>query len=246
MHMFKQIKVKHVPEQIFAQIKSAIEAGKLKPGDKLPTEREFVNSLGVSRVPIREALKLLANAGYIETRQGGGSYVLSLLANRLRDPLHSIIKNDAEKLFELVEVRKEIEAWSAYYAALKATDEDLANLHSLAVEMEKHFEKSKKVPFDLDINFHLGIAQSSSNTIRAHLFHTIIHSLFTDYFKITIDTICQNLETQRRLCDQHLQIYDAISHHNSEGARDAVVKHLTFVAEALKKQLRADRAWVTG
>ena len=103
--MFKQIKVRHVPEQIFGQIKSAIETGQLKPGEKLPTEREFVSRLGVSRVPIREALKLLANAGYIETRQGGGSYVLSVLTDRLRDPLHSIIKDNAEKLFELVEVR---------------------------------------------------------------------------------------------------------------------------------------------
>ena len=235
--MFKQIKVRHVPEQIFGQIKSAIETGQLKAGEKLPTEREFVSRLGVSRVPIREALKLLANAGYIETRQGGGSYVLSVLTERLRDPLHSIIKDNAEKLFELVEVRKEIEAWSAYYAALNATDEDLANLRHWADEMEKNFQKTGKVPVDLDINFHLGIAQSSSNTIRAHLFHTIIHSLFSDYFKITIDTICQNRDTQRLLCDQHLQLYDAIARHDSDGARDSVVQHLTFVSEALRKQI---------
>jgi len=244
--MFKQIKVRHVPEQIFGQIKSAIETGKLQPGEKLPTEREFVVSLGVSRVPIREALKLLANSGYIETRQGGGSYVRSVLTDRLRDPLHNIVKGNAEKLFELIEVRKEIEAWSAYFAAVSATDKDLANLQYLAEEMEKHFRKTGKVPSELDIKFHLGIAQSSSNTIRAHLFHTIIHSLFSDYFVMTIDTICQNRETQRLLCDQHLQIYDAISSHDSEGARDSVVHHLTFVADALRKQMNLDGAWITG
>ncbi len=243
--MFKQIKVRHVPEQIFGQIKSAIETGKLNPGDKLPTEREFVETLGVSRVPIREALKLLANAGYIETVQGDGSYVRSVLADQLRDPLHSIIKDNAEKLFELIEVRKEIEAWTAYYAALEATGEDLAKLHKLAEEMERLFEKTGKVPCNLDISFHLGIAQSSSNTIRAHLFYTIIHSVFSDYFKLTIDTICHTRENQRLLCDQHLQIYDAISRRDAESARNAVVHHLTFVAEALRKQMCLENGSVT-
>ena len=84
--MFTQIKVRHVSEEVFDQIKSAIER-------KAETRREASRGkgvdgqLGVSRVPIREALKLLANMGLIETRQGGGSYVRPLLSDRLRDPL---------------------------------------------------------------------------------------------------------------------------------------------------------------
>ncbi len=58
--MFKQIKVRHISEEVFDQIKSAILEGKLKPGEKLPAEREMMKELGVSRIPIREALKLLA------------------------------------------------------------------------------------------------------------------------------------------------------------------------------------------
>ncbi len=58
-NMFRQIKIRHVAEEVFDQIKSAIETGKLKPGEKLPAEREPMGQLGVSRVPIREALKLL-------------------------------------------------------------------------------------------------------------------------------------------------------------------------------------------
>ena len=242
--MFKQIKVRHVPEEIFELIKAAIETGQIKPGEKLPTEKEFVNALGVSRVPIREALKLLANAGYIETVQGDGSYVRSVLADQLQDPLKRIVKDNVEKMFELLEVRKEIEAWTAYYAALEATDADLANLHNLAEKIEKRFKKTGKVPSNLDIDFHLRIAQSSSNTIRAHLFHTIIHSTFSDYFNLTIDTISRNREFLQLICDQHLQIYDAISCHSPEGARDAVSQHLTFVAEALRKQMRSDSAWI--
>ena len=98
--MFRQIKIRHVAEEVFDQIKSAIETGKLKPGEKLPAERELMGQLGVSRVPIREALKLLSNMGLIETRQGGGSYVRALLSDRLLDPLGAIIADSAEKLFE--------------------------------------------------------------------------------------------------------------------------------------------------
>ncbi|HEX2964233.1 MAG TPA: GntR family transcriptional regulator, partial [Syntrophorhabdaceae bacterium] len=119
--MFTQIKVRHISEEVFDQIKLAILEGKLKPGDKLPTEKELMNTLGVSRLPIREALKLLANIGLIETKQGGGSYVRSLLADRMKDPLGLIMRDHSEKIYELLEVRKEIEAWSAYYAAQRAT-----------------------------------------------------------------------------------------------------------------------------
>ena len=234
--MFTQIKIRHVAEEVFDQIKAAIETGKLKPGEKLPPERELMNQLGVSRVPIREALKLLASMGFIETRQGGGSYVRSLLCDRLLDPLGAIIGDSAEKLFELVEVRKEIETWTACYAAKEATPEDVMTLGRMLEEMKMYLETSGKVPVGLDIDFHLAISQSCSNTIRAHLFHTI-QTIFSDYFRLTIETICARQQDQRLLYDQHAQIFDAIRRRDSKGAREAITRHLTFVAEELKKQM---------
>ena len=234
--MFKQIKIRHVAEEVFDQIKSAIETGKLRPGEKLPAERELMSQLGVSRVPIREALKLLANMGLIETRQGGGSYVRSLLSDRLCDPLGAIIGDSAEKLFELIEVRKEIETWSASYAAQEATPEDMMTMGRIIEEMKGHLERTGKVPVALDIEFHLAIAQSSSNTIRAHLFHTI-QSIFSDYFRLTIEAICAHEQVQRFLYDQHVRIFDAIKRREAGKAREAIARHLTFVAEELKKQM---------
>ena len=234
--MFKQIKIRHVAEEVFDQIKSAIETGKLKPGEKLPAERELMNQLGVSRVPIREALKLLANMGLIETRQGGGSYVRGFLSDRLLDPLGAIIADSADKLFELVEVRKEIETWSACYAAKEASPEEIEAIGRVLGEMKAHLDAGTRVPVNLDIEFHLAIAQASANTIRAHLFHTIL-AIFSDYFRLTIETICPHEEDQRRLYDQHVKIFDAIRRRDAEQARDAITDHLTFVAEELKKQM---------
>jgi GntR family transcriptional repressor for pyruvate dehydrogenase complex len=233
--MFKQIKVRHISEEIFDQIKSAILEGYLKPGQKLPTERELMKELGVSRVPIREALKLLVNIGFIETRQGGGSYVRSLLADRVRDPLNLIIKDNIEKIFELLEVRKEIETWSAYYAAQRATAADIATLGHIIDEMKTYFEKEKTPPTKLDADFHLAIAQCSYNTIQAHLTFTI-YDIFKDYFNFLIENICFNRKYLQAIYSQHLAIYNAIRQRKSEEARNRIMEHLTFVDAELKRE----------
>jgi GntR family transcriptional repressor for pyruvate dehydrogenase complex len=233
--MFKQIKVRHISEEIFDQIQSAILEGKLKPGEKLPTERELMKELGVSRVPIREALKLLGNMGFIETRQGGGSYVRSLLADRVRDPLNLIIKDNIEKIFELLEVRKEIETWSAYYAAQRATADDIARLGHIIDEMKNYFEKEKTPPTKLDADFHLAIAQCSCNTIQAHLTFTI-YDIFKDYFNFLIENICFNKKYLQAIYDQHFAIYNAIKLRNGEDARNRIMEHLTFVDGELRRE----------
>ena len=233
--MFKQIKVRHISEEVFDQIKEAILEGSLKPGQKLPTERELMNQLGVSRVPIREALKLLANMGFIETTQGGGSYVKPLLAHRVKDPLTHIIKDDVENIFDLLEVRKELETWSAYHAAEKATEEDIASLGNMVDKTRSLFREGKKPPATLDADFHLAVAQCSHNTIRSHLTFTI-YDIFSEYFNYLIENICFSKQYQEAIYDQHYHIYDAIRRHDAEAARMAIMDHLAFVGEELRKK----------
>jgi GntR family transcriptional regulator, transcriptional repressor for pyruvate dehydrogenase complex len=144
--MFKQVKVRHISEEVFEQTKSAILEGKVKPGEKLPTERELMKALGVSRLPIREALKLLSDIGLVETKQGGGSYVRSLLTDRVRDPLNYIMKDNAEKIFELLEVRKEIETGSAYCAAKRATEKEIEALMRIIDETKAYCDREKTPP----------------------------------------------------------------------------------------------------
>ena len=234
--MFKQIKVRHISEEVFDQIKSAILEGKVKPGEKLPTERELMKALGVSRLPIREALKLLANIGLVETRQGGGSYVRSLLADRVRDPLNYIMKDNVERVFELLEVRKEIETGAAYYAAKRASSKEIEGLRRIIEETKTYCDREKTPPTRLDADLHLAIAQSSHNTIRAHLTHTI-YDVFSEYLSFLIENVCFNKEYQQSVYDQHLKIYDAIARGDGEAARLASMEHLAFIEEGLRKQM---------
>ena len=238
--MFKQIKITRISEEIFDQIKLAIVEGNLRPGDKLPSERELAKELAVSRLPIREALKILEKAGFIRTRQGGGSYVRSLLADRVYEPLNHIVKENMEKLFDLMEVRSEIETWSAYYAAGMATAEDRLRLRSVVDSMKACFEKQKTPPPQLDMDFHLAVAHASHNTIQEHLTHTI-YNVFAGYFDFLIKNICFNEKYQQAVYRQHAGIYDAIVRQDAEESRKRTEEHLAFIDRELRRRSKVEQ-----
>ena len=125
---FQPIKQEKISTKIAEQIKSLINKGELKPGDALPPERELVKSFNVSRASLREALNTLAGMGFLEMSQKHRTIVKSLTSGRITDPLHQLLKEDIQTVFELIEVRKAIESWSAYHAASRATADDIARL----------------------------------------------------------------------------------------------------------------------
>ena len=125
---FQPIKQKKISTKIAEQIKSLINNGELKPGDALPPERELVKVFSVSRASLREALNTLAGMGFLEMSQKHRTIVKSLASGRITDPLHHLLKEDMKTVFELIEVRKAIESWSAYLAARRATADEVAIL----------------------------------------------------------------------------------------------------------------------
>ncbi len=135
---FKPIKPKKVSSQIADQIRSSILAGEFNPGDKLPPERELAEMFGVSRPSVREALNILAAAGLVESYQGGGTVVKSLVETTTGPPLSELIKAEQERALDVIEVRKCMEGWTAYYAAQRALPEDLRRLEMIVTEMERN------------------------------------------------------------------------------------------------------------
>jgi GntR family transcriptional repressor for pyruvate dehydrogenase complex len=236
--MFKPIKVRKISEEIVDQIKGVIIEGKLKPGEKIPPERELIKQLGVSRISIREALKNLENQGFIDIRQGNGSFVRSIVTDRVKDPLNIMIRENVEKIFELADVRKELEAWSAYHAAQRATESEIEALGKITREMEKYLRKEKTPPAKLDADFHLTISQSSHNTVQAHLIFTI-YDVFSEYFTFLIENICFNRKYYQAIYEQHVNIYKAIKQHKPEESRGNILEHLNFVEAELKTLLSA-------
>ena len=135
--MFKSVRRVRVSDEVVNQIKDLIIAGKLKPGDRLPPERELIKEFGVSRPSLREALNSMVAMGFLEATQGNRTVVKSLVSGKLFEPLYSVLKEDVNTVFELIEVRKAIETWNAYVAAKRATPEDIAHLEEIIESMKK-------------------------------------------------------------------------------------------------------------
>ena len=232
--MFEQVKIRRISEEIEGQIKTAIIEGKLKPGERLPAERELTKLLGVSRISVREALKGLQGLGFVEIRRGGGCFVRSLLADKLKDPLNLVIKENMGKIFDLMEVRKEVEVWSAYHAANRANKDDLDRIMRTIEEMERSLTAKEAPPNRLDADFHLAISQASHNTIQSHLTFTI-YDLFSAYFVFMTEKICFHQNYLETICHQHHAIFKAIEERRADEAKNAMIEHLIFVEAELNR-----------
>ncbi len=226
--MFTPIKHTKISEEIVNQVKNLIAEGRLRPGDRLPPERELMKHFGVSRPTLREALKALIALGFLQVTPDKKTIVRSIVSNRMEDPLSHLIKTDTQKIFDLIEVRKGLEAWSSFYAAQRATEDDLRKLDSLLREMKAAFEKGRSWEKE-DADFHLAIAQATQNTIQAHLMSTIygllresVAKVFTDRGKI------------KRLIHQHAQILHAIKNRWADKARERTLEHLNYVESEVK------------
>src|SRR3990172_7504361 len=226
--MFESVKRAKVSDEVAKQIKALISEGKLKPGDRLPPERELIKQFGISRPSLREALKSLGTMGFLEVKQAKRTYVKSVASERMLDPLSLLIQTDTQKIHDLIEVRKAMEAWGAYYAAQRASEEDIERLEKILKEMKQAIEKGQ--PWEKeDADFHLAVAQATHNIIQIHLMSTIY-----DLLKETVAKIFTNHVKTKKLYQQHYRIFCAIKKHSPEKARESAIEHLDYVGSEVK------------
>lgn len=226
---FKPIKPKKVSTQIAEQIRSSILAGEFNPGDKLPPERELAEMFGVSRPSVREALNILAAAGMVEAYQGGGTVVKSLVETVAGTPLSELIRSEQERALDVIEVRKSMEAWTAYYAAQRALPEDLRKLEKIVAEMAENLQEMKPSQ-DLDANFHIVIAQATHNVVWLHLMQSIFDAM-KEFQRGVWRAVYLTDEDHRTLFRHHEAVLEAIRDRAPERARDAMLAHLTFAEQ---------------
>lgn len=230
--MFSPIKNTKVYEQVIAQIKSMIVNGTLKSGDKLPSERELVEHLQVSRPSIREALRALQTTGLIECKQGEGNYISQSFENTLFEPLSIMFMLQESNPEKIIEVRKVIEVETAAIAAEKITDEELESLHELIKALKNSTYENDNSK--LDKKFHYQIAQASGNVIILNILNAI--SLLIDSFiEGTRKNILVDEKNKEVLVTQHTNIYEALKNHDSQKASEAMRKHLDFANKYITK-----------
>jgi GntR family transcriptional repressor for pyruvate dehydrogenase complex len=233
---FETIKPAKVSDAIVNQIERLILEGTLKPGDRLPAERELAQELNVSRPSLREALLKLESKGLLQSRRGGGTYVIDIIAPTLTDPLVHLLKNHPEATFDILELRHALEEVAAYFAAIRHTDADREILRrrfaALAATHEGEHDPLRDA--EADTEFHLAIADASHNVVLMHIMRGL--------FNLLRSSICGSLEklyTQAGnyeiVHNHHSEIMHAVLKRNPESARRAAHLHLAFVEATLRE-----------
>jgi len=216
------IKSKKLYVQIIDQLKSVIKEGEYRPGDRLPTERELAQRLGVSRAPVREALVALELVDIVEGRVGEGWFVKrpggGAPGTSVRDHPPS----------DILEARLLVECAAIEQAARNLDDEDLTALRRAVDEFQDEIEHAR-YDGQADRAFHLALAQASGNTVFADLVASL-WDLQNEQFFNRLDAVSgRQRERLHRYLAEHRAMFDALSARDAPGATLAMRRHLEGV-----------------
>jgi GntR family transcriptional repressor for pyruvate dehydrogenase complex len=230
-HPFSAIRQSKVSEDIVEQIKMLIREGQLKPGERLPSERQLAQMLEVGRSSLREAINSLALMGLVEVRQRKGIFVGSVSAPLISDPLRQMVVADRGSFKDLYDIRIDIEVASAKAAADNRSDAQLAAIAACLASM-RGSDGQNAYDAQSDLGFHLAIAEAADNFLRLHIIKETFDIGCSQLHRAleTITALRGNIDA---LYDQHVRIYRAIADKNRQGAGDAMRNHLRWVKSEL-------------
>ena len=225
-------KHRNLAQGVVAAITGSIQAGTLKPGEKLPTESVIMELHGVSRTVVREAISHLQAAGLVQTRHGIGTFVLEPPAASLRISSDTI--RTIADVLAILELRISLETEAAWLAATRRSEAQVAEMGAVLKRIQA--SQSRPGSVESDVAFHLLIAQATGNRyfvdILSDLGHTIIPRARVDSAQLAHDDPNVYLE---RLNREHEDIYNAIARKDAEAARAAMRTHLSNSRERLRR-----------
>jgi DNA-binding FadR family transcriptional regulator len=224
---FKSASRKTLAESVVEQFLDQFRRGELKPGDRLPTERELMEQFGVGRSTVREALQGLARLNLIEGRPGVGTVVKSLdVTSYLRPDIFSVLLGDSSAT-ELLEAREIIEVAIIGLAAQRANDQDLATLETMLATAEEALARGEPT-YELSALFHVGLAQAAHNNLLLNIMLSL-YELLRARGRQTVD-----LHSYLRWeIDSHRELFELVRNGDVEGARQAMDAHLRHAAHRL-------------
>ncbi len=244
--IFEPIDHSSVAESVITQIEELILSGVLKDGDRLPSERDLADRLGVSRPKVREALKRLEESGLINVRHGEGTFVSKLIGSAMSPALIELYARHSGAFLDYLEFRVVQEEFAAGLAAERATAADKEILTGIIRDMtEAQAAGDSKASEKADIAFHAAIVDAAHNTLLIHTMSSI--------YDLTRQNLFYNREflrsidgTGAQLHEQHVAIYNAIIDGRPDEARQAASRHIEFVKRSyITHQSRSRREMVS-
>lgn len=238
---FQKIESEKLASAVVRQIENLIVQGVLRPGERLPSERELSERLAVSRPSLREAVAELQQAGLLTTRAGAGIYVADVLGSAFSPALIQLFARNDQAVFDYLAFRRDLEGMAAERAARLGSDTDLAVIDGLFQRMEAaHAKRNPADEAGLDAQFHMAIVEAGHNIIMLHMMRAMFELLAEGVF-YNRQVMFRNRPTRDALLEQHRAINAAIQARDGAAARAAVAAHMDFVDVALNEQRKAER-----
>jgi GntR family transcriptional repressor for pyruvate dehydrogenase complex len=216
-------------DTVAAELEKGILEGSLKPGDRLPSERDLAVELGVSRPSLREAIQKLVSRGLLTTRHGGGTYVTDRLEAHFVDPWLEMLNGHPTLQSDLLEFRQMLESQAAYLAADRATDADIERLDALHAALDACYISNDLTACTAsDVAFHQAIAEAAHNVMIGHLTASLMRVIH-GHISRNLEHLHARPQRWDQLQSQHRAIWQAIREHKPEAAARAARNHIDFV-----------------
>ena len=226
--LIRPIKKTRIAEEIADRIRVLILDGTLPPNRPLPGERLLATRFGVSRGSIRDAFRLLETIGLLETRHGHGTFPRELDVDRLVTPLASILAYRSDLREELLDVRRMFEPAVARAAAVRASDEDLADLQRILETQRRKLAAGGSAIVE-DTAFHAVLARATGNRVVMRIMETL-NNLLIESRKLTLK---QKGRPERSIAG-HEAVVSALRRRDAEAASQAMKTHIDQIAELLR------------
>ncbi len=213
-----------VSDYILNKITDYILSGELKPGDKLPTEIEFVEKLGVGRNSFREAIKMLVSLGVVEIKRGAGTFITRTISSSMLNPLILSLAFEQGTSKQLIELRLLLETGAAELVIDKASDEDIGRLKDANRKLKEASDNNMHDSHalrNLDLNVHYILFEITKNpliTIIAKAIYTLFYASIEKTVKIDPLQAYEN----------HQLFIDAIIKRDRVLAKQNIIESLTF------------------
>ena len=233
--MFRKTTQNRIYHDLVMQIQDAIMTGKLKPGDKLPAQRDLVEKFQTSRASLREALRVLEQKGLIEIKLGvnGGAVVKKIGTEQIAENFFLLLQNQEGTYSQLSEFREGLEGCTAALAAERAGKDDINQLKKLLVKAQKHienYESEWEDFFEVDLKIHLALAEITRNPVYVAILK-IVHYNILDKLQLFFKDKQELTKSYRELCD----IIDAVESGDGARARSTVQNHIISCTHSIMK-----------
>jgi GntR family transcriptional repressor for pyruvate dehydrogenase complex len=219
-----------VTDEAILKIKEMLLSGELRPGDRLPPEKELSDKLGLSRNSLREAVKALELIRVLDVRRGDGTYVTSLEPRLLLEAMTFVVDlHEDASILDLFDVRRILEPAAAAIATRRATEADIAKLNAMLAEVKRDTSVEDLVAHDIEL--HRCINELSGNSYLS----SILESLSSSTLRARIWRGLTEQDAVARTLAEHQAIVDAMAAGDIELVKACVTVHISGVERWLEK-----------